>query len=368
MTDAPHHTAPHHTATDLPDTGRRTLLMMTGAGLAAAGLASLATTPAAAQATAAWDKTFPQSATVTHQKVTFTNRYGITLSADLYLPADRGEARLPALAVSGPFGAVKEQSSGLYAQTLAERGFVTLAFDPSFVGESGGGTFAVASPDINTEDFMAAVDYLGLHAAVDRERIGLLAVCGLSGMALNAAAVDKRVKAVATASMYDMSRVMARGYYDSLTPQARAEMLEQISRQRWADAAETTPALAGGLPETLDGVTDPVVTMYWDYYKTDRGFHPRSLNSTTGWTVTNPLSFMNMPMMTYITEIAPRPILLIAGSEAHSRYFSEDAYAAAAEPKELLIIDGADHVDLYDQTDIIPFDRLAAFFGEHLAA
>lgn len=356
------------TPNDLPDAGRRTLLMMTGATVAAAGLFSVGAAAARAQARADWDKTFPRSENVSHTKVTFMNRYGITLSGDLYVPVDRGDARLPALALSGPFGAVKEQSSGLYAQTMAERGFVALAFDPSFVGESGGGTHAVASPDINTEDFMAAVDYLGLHPSVDRERIGLLAVCGLSGMALNAAAVDKRIKAVAVASMYDMSRVMARGYYDALTPEGRAEMLEQISRQRWADAEETTPALAGGLPETLDSIDDPVITMYWNYYKTDRGFHPRSLNSTTGWTVTNPLSFMNMPMMTYVKEISPRPVLLIAGSEAHSRYFSEDAYAAAAEPKELMIIDGADHVDLYDQTDVIPFDRLAEFFGEHLAA
>lgn len=357
-----------HAAKDLPNAGRRTLLMMTGATVAAAGLFSISTAPARAQVSAEWDKTFPRSESVSHTKVTFMNRYGITLSGDLYVPVDRGDARLPALALSGPFGAVKEQSSGLYAQTMAERGFVTLAFDPSFVGESGGGIHAVASPDINTEDFMAAVDYLGLHPSVDRERIGLLAVCGLSGMALNAAAVDKRIKAVAVASMYDMSRVMAHGYYDALTPEGRAEVLEQISRQRWADAEETTPALAGGLPETLDGINDPVITMYWNYYKTDRGFHPRSLNSTTGWTVTNPLSFMNMPMMTYVKEISPRPVLLIAGSEAHSRYFSEDAYAAAAEPKELMIIDGADHVDLYDQMDVIPFDRLAEFFGEHLAA
>lgn len=355
---------------DLPNAGRRNLLKLTGASVAALGAGAFFNTSSAKAQTMSgeWDKVFPKSESVDHQKVTFINRYGITLSGDLYLPANRGDARLPALAVSGPFGAVKEQSSGLYAQTMAERGFVTLAFDPSFVGESGGGTHAVASPDINTEDFMAAVDYLGLHASVDRERIGLLAVCGLSGMALNAAAVDKRVKAVAVASMYDMSRVMARGYYDSLTPEGRAEMLDQISRQRWADAEETVPALAGGLPDTLDGIGNPVVTMYWNYYKTDRGFHPRSLNSTTGWTVTNPLSFMNMPMMTYITEIAPRPILLIAGENAHSKYFSEDAYAAAAEPKELLIIPGVDHVALYDQMDVIPFDKLQSFFEEHLSA
>jgi fermentation-respiration switch protein FrsA (DUF1100 family) len=359
---------PTRPISDTFDVSRRDLVKFAGAGFAAAAVASLASSPAIAQSGAGWDKTFPKSDRVDHQKVTFTNRYGIRLSADLYLPADRGTARLPALAVSGPFGAVKEQSSGLYAQTLAERGFVALAFDPSFVGESGGGTHAVASPDSNTEDCSAAVDFLGLHASVDRERIGLMAVCGLSGMALNAAAVDKRVKAVAVASMYDMSRVMARGYYDALTPEARAEMLDTISRQRWEDAEEVTPAFAGGLPETLDGIDDPVVTMYWNYYKTDRGFHPRSLNSTTGWTVTNPMSFMNMPMMTYIKEIAPRPVLLIAGENAHSRYFSEDAYKAAAEPKELMIIPGVDHVALYDRLDVIPFDRLQSFFEQNLAA
>lgn len=347
---------------------RRGLVKATGVGVATAGLLNFVSSSALAQTSTAWDKTFPKSDRVDHQKVTFTNRYGIRLSGDLYLPADRSDARLPALAVSGPFGALKEQSSGLYAHTLAERGFIALAFDPSFIGESGGGTHAVASPDINTEDFMAAVDLLGLHASVDRERIGLMAVCGLSGMALNAAAVDKRVKAVAVASMYDMSRVMARGYYDALTPEDRAEMLEKISRQRWEDAQEVTPAFAGGLPETLEGVDDPVVRMYWDYYKTERGFHPRSLNSTTGWTVTNPLSFMNMPMMTYIQEIAPRPILLIAGENAHSRYFSEDAHKAAAEPKELVIIPGVDHVALYDRMDVIPFDRLQSFFEQNLAA
>lgn len=314
-----------------------------------------------------WDKTFPKSETVDHEKVTFTNRYGITLSGDLYLPKDRGTARLPALAVAGPFGAVKEQSAGLYAQTMAERGFATLAFDPSFVGESGAGIAPVASPDINTEDFMAAVDCLGLHPSVDRERIGIIGICGFAGMALNAAAADKRVKAVTTTSMYDMSRVMARGYYDALTPEARGAMLDQLSRQRWLDAESGAPALAGGLPDSLDGIDDPVVTMYWTYYKTDRGYHPRSLNSNAGWTTTNPLSFMNMPLLTYIAEIAPRPILLIAGENAHSRYFSEDAYKAATEPKELMIIDGADHVDLYDRVDVIPFDRIAAFFGTHLA-
>lgn len=342
-----------------PAIDRRSLILLTGAGLAAMA------TPALAQG-GDWDKTFPKSDRVDHRKVSFGNRYGITLVGDLYLPAG-ASGPLPALAVAGPFGAVKEQSAGLYAQTMAERGFATLAFDPSFVGESGGAPWPVASPDINTEDFSAAIDFLGLHPAVDRDRIGIIGICGFAGMALNAVAVDKRVKAVATTSMYDMSRVMARGYYDAMTPDQRTEALTRISFQRWADAQTGTPALAGGLPETLDGIDNPVVRMYFDYYKTPRGFHERSVNSTTGWTTTSALSFMNMPLLTYIAEIAPRPILLIAGENAHSRYFSEDALAAASEPKELMIIPGADHVDLYDRTDIIPFDRLQDFFGQHLA-
>ncbi|MPR05538.1 alpha/beta hydrolase [Microvirga tunisiensis] len=313
-----------------------------------------------------WDKTFPRSDKVDHQKVAFENRYGITLAADLYLPKARGNQKLAALAVSGPFGAVKEQSSGLYAQTMAEHGYVTLAFDPSYTGESGGEPRKTASPDINTEDFSAAVDYLGRHAAVDRNRIGIVGICGFAGMALNAAAADKRIRAVATTSMYDMSRVMARGYYDGFTAEQRAQMLEKLSQQRWADAEGEAPALAGGLPETLDGVDDPVTRMYFDYYKTPRGFHERSVNSTTGWAVTSPLSFMNMPLLTYIAEISPRPILLIAGDNAHSRYFSEDAHEAAADPKELMIIKDANHVDLYDRMDKIPFTRISEFFNEHL--
>lgn len=357
-----------NTPKDLPDTGRRTLLMMTGASIATAGIVSMGSAPVAAQASGEWDKTFLLSENVFHEKVTFTNRYGITLTGDLYIPADRDDATLPALAVAGPFGAVKEQSAGLYAQAMAERGFVTLAFDPSFVGESGGEARDVASPDINTEDFMAAVDFLGVHDAVDRERVGVIGICGFGGMALNAVAADKRVRAVAVTSMYDMSRVMSAGYYDSMTDEQRSEGLAQMSRQRWADAEAGDPAMAGGLPDSLDGIDDPVISMYYAYYKTDRGYHPRSVNSNGGWTVTNPLSFMNMPLLTNTAEISPRPMLVIAGSEAHSLYLSEDAYAAAAEPKELMIIDGADHVDLYDQLDIIPFDRLAEFFGEHLEA
>jgi fermentation-respiration switch protein FrsA (DUF1100 family) len=321
----------------------------------------------AMQLTQTWDKKFAKSEKVDHQKVTFKNRYGITLAADLYLPKDRAGKKLAALVVGGPFGAVKEQSSGLYAQIMAERGYVTVAFDPSYTGESGGEPRNVPSPDINTEDFSAAVDYLGLQPFVDRARIGLIGICGFGGMGLNAAAADKRIKAVVTTSMYDMSRVMAKGYYDKRTNEQRAQALEQMSLQRWVDAERGAPAPGPrNLPETLDGVTDPVVRMYFEYYRTPRGFHERSLNSNGAWTATGPMSFMNMPLLTYIADISPRPILLIAGENAHSRYFSEDAYKAAAEPKELMIIKGANHVDLYDRTDRIPFEKISEFFAKNL--
>lgn len=311
--------------------------------------------------------TFPLSDSVTRQKVTFKNRYGITIAADLYLPKNRGNQRLAALAISGPFGAVKEQSSGIYAQTMAERGFVTLAFDPSYTGESSGEPRNVASPDINTEDFSAAVDFLGLQSSVDRNRIGIIGICGFGGMALNAVAVDKRVKAVATTSMYDMSRVMAKGYYDKLTVEQRSQMLEQVGQQRWEDAKRGTFAPGPRiLPEKLKGDEPQFVVDYFNYYRTPRGFHPNSPNSNGAWTATNALSFMNMPLLTYIKEISPRPVLLIAGENAHSRYFSEDAYKAAAEPKELMIIPNAVHVDLYDRVELIPFDKLESFFKTNL--
>ncbi|UFS68255.1 alpha/beta hydrolase (plasmid) [Paracoccus denitrificans] len=362
---------PHQTRTegrDLPNAGRRNLLKLTGAGVAAFGAGSLFT-PLDAKArnmSDEWDKTFPQSENVDHEKVSFTNRYGITLSGDLYLPKDRSGA-MPALAVGGPFGAVKEQSSGLYAQTMAERGFVTLAFDPSYTGESGGEPRNIASPDINTEDFMAAVDFLGLHGSVDRERIGVIGICGWGGMALSAVAVDKRVKAVAASTMYDMTRVMSQGYDDGMTPEQRAETLETLSRQRWEDAEAGAPAYQPPYNELHGGEAQFLVD-YHNYYMTPRGYHARAVNSGNAWSITTPLSFMNLPILTHIAEISPRPVLLIHGENAHSRYFSEDAYAAAAEPKELLIIPGANHVDLYDRMDVIPFDRLAAFFGQHLAA
>lgn len=317
------------------------------------------------QLTQGWDKTFPKSDKVDHQKVTFTTRYGITLVADLYLPRNR-DRPLPAIAIGGPFGAVKEQSSGLYAQTMAERGFITLAFDPSYTGESGGTPRNVASPDINTEDFSAAVDYLGLHPAVDRERIGILGICGWGGMALNAVAVDKRVKAVAVSTMYDMTRVMSQGYNDSVTLEQRTQTLEQLSRQRWDDAAEGSPAYGPAMNELKGGEAQFLVD-YHDYYKTPRGFHPRAVNSNGSWTVTNPLSFMNMPILSYIEEISPRPVLFVHGESAHSRYFSETAYAAAAEPKELVIVPRASHTDLYDRVDVIPFDKFTSFFRQHLA-
>jgi uncharacterized protein len=313
--------------------------------------------------------TFLLSDKVVRKTVTYKNRYGITIAADLYLPKNRGNKPLAALAISGPFGAVKEQSSGLYAQAMAERGFATLAFDPSYTGESSGEPRNVASPDINTEDFSAAVDFLGLQPLVDRNRIGIIGICGYAGMALNAVAVDKRIKAVATTSMYDMSRVMAKGYFDKLTPEERTKTLEQMSQQRWADAEKGTPAPStNNLPEKLQGNEPQFVVDYFNYYKTPRGFHPNSVNSNGAWTATSPLSFMNMPLLTYIKEISPRPVLLIAGEKAHSRYFSEDAYKAAAEPKELVIIPNASHVDLYDQTNLIPFDKLTLFFNEHLKA
>jgi fermentation-respiration switch protein FrsA (DUF1100 family) len=329
-----------------------------------------------------WDKTFPLSNTVEHRKVTFRNRYGIVLAGDLYQAKSRDAQKQPALVLSGPFGAVKEQSSGLYAQTLAERGFVTLAFDPSFTGESGGDVRNVASPDIATEDFSAAIDYIGLLPSVDRDRIGIMAICGLSGMALTAATCDSRIKAVATASMYDMSRSISRGYQDSYTPEQCHKVIDYLSQQRWVDAEKGTYApgfhevpfdekgnLVKGdrtLPEKLPADANPVLAAFFNYYRTPRGFHPRSINSNSAWTATTPMSFFAFPMMANIGMIAPRPIMLVAGANAHSRYYSEDVFKAASNPKELVIVPDADHVDLYDRMDKIPFDTLEAFFKANL--
>ncbi len=309
--------------------------------------------------------TFHLSENVTREKVTFKNRYGIELTGDLYIPKSGG-SNLPAIAISGPFGAVKEQSSGLYANQMAERGFVALAFDPSYTGESSGQPRNVASPDINTEDFSAAVDFLGLHENVDRNKLGIIGICGFGGFALNATAVDKRVKAVATTSMYDMSRVNAEGYFGSMTSEQRTKTLEEMSLQRWEDAKKGTPKYPeNGLGQSNEE-SPQFVKEYSDYYKTERGFHPRSINSNAAWTATNSLSFMNIPLLTYIKEISPRPILIIAGENAHSKYFSEDAYKEASEPKELMIIPDAVHVDLYDKMDVIPFEKLERFFVENL--
>lgn len=313
--------------------------------------------------------TFKLSDKVTREKVTFKNRYGITLTGDLYLPKNRGDKKLSALAISGPYGAVKEQSSGLYANQMALKGFAVIAFDPSYTGESGGEPRNVASPEINTEDFSAAIDYLGIQPFVDREKVGIIGICGFGGFALNTTAVDKRVKAVAVTSMYDMSRVTAKGYFDSMTPEERSKLLEQLNVQRWKDAEKGEPSYApAGLPkpEQLSGDEPEFVKGYVNYYKTERGFHSRSINSNGSWTTTTPISFMNMPILSYIKEISPRPILIIAGENAHSRYFSEDAYKAANEPKELMIIPNAVHTDLYDKTDVIPFNKLGAFFNDNL--
>lgn len=311
--------------------------------------------------------TFTLSDKVSRQKVSFKNRYGITLSGDLYLPKNAGNEKLSALAISGPFGAVKQQSSGLYANQMAERGFIALAFDPSYTGESSGEPRNLASPEINTEDFSAAVDFLGLQKNVDRNKIGIIGICGFGGFALNATAVDKRVKAVATTSLYDMTRVMSKGYNDSVKPEQRTKTLEALGQQRWEDFEAGKPADGPrNLPETLKGDELQFVKEYFDYYRTPRGFHVNSLNSNGAWLVTNPISFMNMPILSYVKEISPRPMLLIAGENAHSRYFSEDIFKVANEPKELIIIPNAVHVDLYDKVDVIPFDKLDNFFKTNL--
>ena len=313
-----------------------------------------------------WDKVFPQSNKVIHEKVTFRNRYGIMLAADMYIPQNV-EGKLAAIAVSGPFGAVKEQSSGLYAQTLAERGFLTIAFDPSYTGESGGQPRYVASPDINTEDFSAAVDFLSTRDDVDPERIGILGICGWGGMALNAAAMDTRIKATVTSTMYDMSRVNANGYFDAMDADQRYELRRQLNAQRTLDAKNGTYELAGGVVDPLPDDAPQFVKDYYAYYKTPRGYHKRSLNSNNGWNKTSSLSFINMPLLAYSDEIR-NAVLMIHGEKAHSRYFSEDAFKKLkGDNKELLIIPGASHVDLYDnQANVIPFDKIESFFREYL--
>lgn len=313
-----------------------------------------------------WDKVFPKSDKVDHKKVTFHNRYGITLAADMYMPKSVVD-KLPAIAVSGPFGAVKEQSSGLYAQKMAELGFLTIAFDPSYTGESSGSPRYVASPDINTEDFCAAVDFLSVQENVDPERIGIIGICGWGGMALNAAAIDTRIKATAAMTMYDMTRVTANGYFDAEdSEQARFEKKKAMNAQRIEDYKSGSYALAGGVVDPLPEDAPQFVKDYYAYYKTPRGYHSRSLNSNGGWNVTSSLSFLNMPILQYSNEIRSA-VLLVHGEKAHSRYFSETAYSKlTGDNKELLIIPGANHTDLYDQMDIIPFEKLNAFFTEYL--
>ena len=313
-----------------------------------------------------WDKVFPRSDKVDHSKVTFHNRYGITLAADLYIPKG-ASGRLPAIAVCGPFGAVKEQSSGLYAQTMAEFGFLTLAFDPSFTGESGGQPRYVASPDINTEDFCAAVDFLSVQDNVDPERIGIIGICGWGGMAVNAAAMDTRIQATVASTMYDMTRVNANGYFDSEnTAEARYEKKKAMNAQRTEDYRSGSYALAGGVVDPLPEDAPQFVKDYYAYYKTPRGYHPRSLNSNGGWNITSSLSFMNMPLLQYSQEIRSA-VLLVHGEKAHSCYFSRDAFQKlTGDNKELLIIPGASHVDLYDRMDVIPFEKLKRFFEEYL--
>jgi len=308
---------------------------------------------------------FPQSDKVRHEKITFHNRYGVTLAADLYAPLN-AIGKLAAIAVSGPFGAVKEQSSGLYAQTLAERSFLAIAFDPSYTGESGGQPRYVASPDINTEDFCAAVDYLSTRPDVDVNRIGILGICGWGGMALNAAAMDTRIKATVTSTMYDMSRVNARGYFDAMDEDARYELRRQLNEQRTKDYKDGSYERAGGVVDPLPEDAPQFVKNYHAYYKTPRGYHKRSLNSNEGWNKTSSLSFINMPILTYSDEIRSA-VLMVHGEKAHSRHFSEDAYKQLkGANKELLIVPDASHTDLYDNPSKIPFDKIVAFYREYL--
>jgi hypothetical protein len=321
--------------------------------------------------TTEWDKTFPKSEKVNHKKVTFVNRYGITLVADMYTPKN-ATGKLSAIAVSGPFGAVKEQSSGLYAQEMAERGFLTIAFDPSFTGESGGTPRYMASPDINTEDFQASVDFLSVQENVDPDKIAIIGICGWGGMAINAAALDTRIKATVTSTMYDMTRVNANGYFDSEnSEEARYNKKVTLNAQRIADFKNGSYKLGGGVVDPLPADAPFFVKDYYDYYKTERGYHKRSLNSNGGWNVIGTMSFMNMPILKYSNEIRSA-VLLVHGEKAHSCYFSKDAYANMikdskyASNKELFIIPNAVHTDLYDNKNIIPFDKIESFIRANI--
>ncbi len=314
-----------------------------------------------------WDKVFEKSKNVNVEKVQFTNRYGIMLTGDLYTPKKmKKKDKLPAIAISGPFGAVKEQSSGLYAQTLAQKGFITLAFDPSYTGESSGTPRDVASPDINTEDFSAAVDYLSNHKNVNPDKIGILGICGFGGFAINAAAIDTRIKATVASTMYDMTRVSAKGYNDSMDENARYELKKQLNTQRTIDFQNGNYAKSQGLPDKLTGKEPQFVKEYWEYYKTKRGFHQRSINSNGNWNKTSSLSLINMPILQYANEIRT-PVLIVHGEKAHSRYFGEDAYKKlTGDNKELYIVKDANHVDLYDNMKKIPFDKITDFYNKNL--
>lgn len=316
--------------------------------------------------TTVWDKTFPKSEKVDHSKVTFVNRYGITLAADMYMPKN-ASGKLPAIAVCGPFGAIKEQAAGLYAQTMAERGFLTIAFDPSYTGESGGQPRYVVSPDINTEDFSAAIDFLATSDKVDAERIGIIGICGWGGLAINAAAADPRIKATVASTMYDMSRVNANGYFDADdSAEARNALRKSLAAQRTEDYRNGFQKPGGGVPDVLPADAPQFLKDYYDYYKTERGYHPRSLNSNQGRNATTPIPFINFPLMSRADEIESS-VLIIHGEKAHSRYFGEAAFKKlTGDNKELMIIPGASHTDLYDNLALIPFDRLEAFFKENL--
>ena len=325
---------------------------------------AMAANPANAEDTMTWDKTFKLSGKVTHEKVSYPNRYGITLSADMYMPKDMDTSKkYPALVIGTPYGGVKEQGAGIYAQTMAERGFVAIAFDESFNGESGGEPRHISSPEIFTEDFSAGVDFLGTRPFVDRNRIGAIGICGSGAFALKAAQVDHRIKAIATASMYDMSRVIRDGWQDGMSAGERDKMLDDLGEQRWKDFENGSPMLPDGFPSepaaSVPEGLDPISSEFWEYYAMERGHHPRSHGP---FTATSNMAFMNFPLMNYVEDISPRPILFVMGEKAHSRYFTEDAFKLAAEPKELYIVPGARHIDLYDRVDMIPFDKLEDFF------
>jgi len=348
-----------------PAIGRRNVLKLASANVAAAGMLSIAIRKVSAQGTLAWDKTFPQSDRVDHAKIDFYNRLGINLVADMYVPKNLDRSRQsPAIIVGHPFGGVKEQTSGLYAQHMAERGFITVAFDASYNGESGGQPRSIASPEAFVEDFSAAVDFLGVHPPVDRNRIGVIGICGSGGFGLSAAQIDPRIKAVATISMYDMGRDRRQGLGDTMSEADRRKALETIALQRWSEAGNGEKKFVIGTPEVISTDSPAVAREFYDYYRTPRGFHPRS---TTAMSLTSDGALMQFYPFNNLKWISPRPILLIAGEVANSRYFSEDAFSRAAEPKELYFVPGAGHVDLYDRVNLIPFDKLQSFFLKYLA-